>query len=186
MNDDALALARKVCNGHVFGGPSEVYDATKKLAIALLAMRDSSARSESAGRATAHPSGEGACDGQKGYFTAAHLGRQWVCTDPDCSWRRMNPRGENDVDARPALEREARPAETTREQHRPDNSRDAGERPGLPSAETTTGETPRTDSAQIHSSDVLDYVVPANIARQLERELAEANEQIKRLRVIKP
>lgn len=57
-----------------------------------------SARSET--RDTAHPAGEYACDGKEGFFTAAHLGRQWVCTDKNCSWRRTHPGGPNrDVSA---------------------------------------------------------------------------------------
>lgn len=48
----------------------------------------------------AHPSGESACDGKDGFFTAYHVGHQWVCTDQNCSWRRTHLGGLNrDVSA---------------------------------------------------------------------------------------
>ena len=76
-----------------------------------------------------HPNGENSCDGRDGYFTAYHVGHQWVCTDQNCSWRRAQiPRGENDVDA---ASTGATPTDriTTDEAAPAGNSRDGGERP---------------------------------------------------------
>lgn len=69
----------------------QVRDRPEQFAIALRALAHRAGEIAEEAEPQRRQSGE-SCAGVEGYFTADHLGRQWVCTDKACAVHRSRAR----------------------------------------------------------------------------------------------